>query len=241
RRARQAPGKLTRGIAGGPGGGEKSRRGFASPRRCGDRRQRSGRRAEARDHHLSVGGGRPVRGRDGVAGYAPLDGGRDCRQRAESSRGRRVGNRGGTRSRCRDQPHPRWPCRGSLRGDESRLLWARIPFARTRGGLATKVWGAGRQKPLMDTAAQGIFQRRWEEVSALEIRVDGKVALVTGASRGIGRGCALALGRAGAKVLVNYFRHREAAGEVVAAIEREGGRAMAWQADISDQIGRAHV
>lgn len=69
----------------------------------------------------------------------------------------------------------------------------------------------------------------------MEIRVDGKVALVTGASRGIGRGCALALGRAGAKVLVNYLRHREAAEEVVAAIEKEGGRAMAWQADIADR------
>ena len=65
----------------------------------------------------------------------------------------------------------------------------------------------------------------------MEIRVDGKVALVTGASRGIGRGCALALGRAGAKVLVNYLRQREAAEEVVAAIEKEGGRAMAWQAE----------
>lgn len=69
----------------------------------------------------------------------------------------------------------------------------------------------------------------------MDLRLDGKVALVTGASRGIGRGCALALGRAGAKVVVNYYRNRKAAEEVVAAIQSGGGQAIAWQADVADR------
>jgi len=60
------------------------------------------------------------------------------------------------------------------------------------------------------------------------------VALVTGASRGIGRACALALARAGAKVVVNYRKNRERAEAVVAEIEKQGGVALAVQADVSD-------
>ncbi|WP_369017672.1 3-oxoacyl-ACP reductase FabG [Thermatribacter velox] len=60
------------------------------------------------------------------------------------------------------------------------------------------------------------------------------VALVTGASRGIGRACALALARAGAKVAVNYRKNRERAEAVVAEIEKQGGVALAVQADVSD-------
>lgn len=61
----------------------------------------------------------------------------------------------------------------------------------------------------------------------------GKVALVTGSSRGIGRAIALRLGRAGASVVVNYATSPDKAQEVVAAIEAGGGRATAIQADIS--------
>jgi 3-oxoacyl-[acyl-carrier protein] reductase len=61
--------------------------------------------------------------------------------------------------------------------------------------------------------------------------LDGRVALVTGASRGIGRGIALELAAAGADVIVNYRRDAEAANEVVAAA---GGRALAIQASMSD-------
>jgi 3-oxoacyl-[acyl-carrier protein] reductase len=61
-----------------------------------------------------------------------------------------------------------------------------------------------------------------------------KVALVTGASRGIGRAIALELARRGAQVVVNYNRSAEAAAEVVAAVEAEGGEATAVQADVSD-------
>ena len=61
----------------------------------------------------------------------------------------------------------------------------------------------------------------------------GKIALVTGASRGIGRAIALRLGRAGASVVVNYATSPDKAQEVVAALETGGGRATAIQADLS--------
>lgn len=61
-----------------------------------------------------------------------------------------------------------------------------------------------------------------------------KVAIVTGASRGIGRAIALALAEEGAKVVVNYARSGDAAHAVVKEIADQGGEAMAVQADVSD-------
>lgn len=61
-----------------------------------------------------------------------------------------------------------------------------------------------------------------------------QVAIVTGASRGIGRAVALELAAAGAKVVVNYARSSTAADEVVAQIQAGGGEAIALQADVSD-------
>lgn len=65
-----------------------------------------------------------------------------------------------------------------------------------------------------------------------------RVAIVTGASRGIGKAIALSLASEGAKVLVNYASSSTAADEVVAAIAEAGGNAFSLQADVSkgDQV-----
>jgi 3-oxoacyl-[acyl-carrier protein] reductase len=64
-------------------------------------------------------------------------------------------------------------------------------------------------------------------------RLDGQAAVVTGASRGIGRAIALALAREGARVVVNYARSRELGDAVVAEIRAAGGDALAVRADVS--------
>jgi 3-oxoacyl-[acyl-carrier protein] reductase len=60
----------------------------------------------------------------------------------------------------------------------------------------------------------------------------GKVAVVTGGSRGIGRAIALELANQDASVVVNYQRQAEQAEEVVSAIQAKGGQALAFQADV---------
>jgi 3-oxoacyl-[acyl-carrier protein] reductase len=65
--------------------------------------------------------------------------------------------------------------------------------------------------------------------------LEGQVAIITGASRGIGRAVALAVARAGGRVLVNYQRNAQAAEAVVAQVHAEGGEAIACRADVADE------
>ena len=64
--------------------------------------------------------------------------------------------------------------------------------------------------------------------------LEGKIAIVTGASRGIGRAIAETLAAEGATVIVNYQANAAAAEAVVSAITEKGGRALAVAADVSD-------
>jgi acetoacetyl-CoA reductase len=66
-----------------------------------------------------------------------------------------------------------------------------------------------------------------------EQRLAGQVAIVTGASRGIGRACAEELAREGAAIVVNYFTNQEAADALVGEIVSTGGRAIAVRAGVA--------
>ncbi len=68
----------------------------------------------------------------------------------------------------------------------------------------------------------------------MKIDLSGKVALVTGASRGIGRSCALALAEAGADVVINYMTSQSAAREVAQEVQSLGRRAVVVKADVSE-------
>ncbi len=67
------------------------------------------------------------------------------------------------------------------------------------------------------------------------INLNGKVALVTGASQGIGRACAETLAASGAAVVVNFLKSQDAAMDVVNQIQGQGGRAIAVRADVSER------
>ena len=69
----------------------------------------------------------------------------------------------------------------------------------------------------------------------------GKIALVTGASRGIGRAVALRLAQAGADVVIGYLRKERAAREVANAVEAYGRRASIVKADVGDEAGVARL
>ncbi|MCP3909986.1 MAG: SDR family oxidoreductase [Actinomycetia bacterium] len=64
--------------------------------------------------------------------------------------------------------------------------------------------------------------------------LDGRVALVTGGGRGIGRGISEVLAAAGATIAVNYRKNEEAANETVAAIQATGGKAKAYQGSVTE-------
>ncbi|MEO8607377.1 MAG: 3-oxoacyl-[acyl-carrier-protein] reductase [Chloroflexota bacterium] len=68
-------------------------------------------------------------------------------------------------------------------------------------------------------------------------QLSDKIAIVTGGSRGIGRGIALELAKRGATVVINYNSSADAANEVVDEIKARSGQAMAFQADVSTEAG----
>lgn len=67
------------------------------------------------------------------------------------------------------------------------------------------------------------------------MNLKGRNALVTGASRGIGKGCAIEMGRAGANVAINYYSHADEAEAVADEIRGFGGKAVTLQGDVSSQ------
>src|SRR5580700_11491580 len=73
----------------------------------------------------------------------------------------------------------------------------------------------------------------WEKETSYE-QAQGKVAIITGASKGIGAAIAKGLAAAGAAVAVNYAGGKEGAERTVAEITRSGGKAMAIQGDVSN-------
>ena len=73
------------------------------------------------------------------------------------------------------------------------------------------------------------------------MRLTGKVALVTGSSRGIGREIAMAMAREGADIIINYSRSQEAAAAAVAEIEKSGRRALAVRASVTERSQVEHL
>jgi 3-oxoacyl-[acyl-carrier protein] reductase len=71
-------------------------------------------------------------------------------------------------------------------------------------------------------------------MAIIDTALHGKVALVTGGSRGIGRAIAVALGRRGAKVIINYASRADAAREAAAEVEAAGGQAALAGFDVAD-------
>ncbi len=71
----------------------------------------------------------------------------------------------------------------------------------------------------------------------MEVQLQGRTALITGGTRGIGRAIALTFARAGARVVVNYARNDKAARDTLAAIEADGGQAVLLKGNASHLEG----
>jgi 3-oxoacyl-[acyl-carrier protein] reductase len=74
-----------------------------------------------------------------------------------------------------------------------------------------------------------------KEVRIMELNLKDKVALITGASRGIGAASAKALAHHGATVVINYIKNKDKAEELLDEIKKAAGKGMVFQADVRDQ------
>ncbi len=81
----------------------------------------------------------------------------------------------------------------------------------------------------------------FEEGTTMELRVDGKVALVTGADSGIGQGIAIRLAEAGADVTIGYYSDRDGAGQTAAQCQAFGRRTLLVQGDVGDPEAVARI
>src|SRR5450759_5366525 len=114
-------------------------------------------------------------------------------------------------------------CSGCVRWRHSREWSERVPGGRAEG-CADSAWSEG-----------GSWRKRQSRGGGdMAMTLEGKTALVTGGSRGIGRGIALELAMQGANVVIDFHQNRVAAEEVVAAITAMGRVCEAVQADVGD-------
>ena len=75
----------------------------------------------------------------------------------------------------------------------------------------------------------------------MDIDLTGKVALITGSSRGIGKGCALEMARAGANITINHLNHENDAGQVAEEIQALSRETLIIQEDVSDLTTVDHM
>ncbi|WCJ38761.1 3-oxoacyl-[acyl-carrier-protein] reductase FabG [Euphorbia peplus] len=125
-------------------------------------------------------------------------------------------------------------------GDLTRVckFWSLSSISTTRGVVRTQPYGMLHRSTRLFSASSGIrAQVATAEQAAADAaqKVESPVVVVTGASRGIGKAVALAFGKAGCKVLVNYVRSSKQAEEVSKEIEASGGQALTFGGDVSQE------